>query len=105
MVSHRHPFRWAAVRILQISISVKVNQYSGNYTFWYSLPNGKTTPTGANKKQGGQEKKSYKSSSLDLVQTFAKSKAVKKMIEKLDILEIKPSSEDILRFFDRDRSW
>jgi ATPase subunit of ABC transporter with duplicated ATPase domains len=56
-----------------------------------SLPNGKTTPTGANKSKEDKKKRVTRVHRW-FSANVAKSKAVKKMIEKLDILEIKPSS-------------
>jgi ATPase subunit of ABC transporter with duplicated ATPase domains len=107
VVSHdRHFLDAVCTNIADIDFG-KVNQYSGNYTFWYE-----SSQLAARQRQQANKKAEDKKKELqEFIARFsanvAKSKQAtsrKKMIEKLDITEIKPSSRRYPAIiFDRDR--
>ena len=107
VVSHdRHFLDAVCTHIADIDFG-KVNQYSGNYTFWYE-----SSQLAARQRQKANQKAEDKKKELqEFIARFsanvAKSKQAtsrKKMIEKLDIAEIKPSSRRYPAIiFDRDR--
>ena len=107
VVSHdRHFLDSVCTHISDIDFS-KINHYSGNYTFWYE------SSQLAAKQRAQQNKKSEdkKKELEDFIRRFsanvAKSKQAtsrKKMIEKLNVEDIKPSSRRYPAIiFDRDR--
>ncbi len=107
VVSHdRHFLDAVCTHISDIDFS-KINHYSGNYTFWYE------SSQLAAKQRAQQNKKSEdkKKELEDFIRRFsanvAKSKQAtsrKKMIEKLKVEDIKPSSRRYPAIiFDRDR--
>jgi ATPase subunit of ABC transporter with duplicated ATPase domains len=107
VVSHdRHFLDAVCTHISDIDFS-KINHYSGNYTFWYE------SSQLAAKQRAQQNKKSEdkKKELEDFIRRFsanvAKSKQAtsrKKMIEKLNVEDIKPSSRRYPAIiFDRDR--
>lgn len=107
VVSHdRHFLDAVCTHISDIDFG-KVNQYSGNYTFWYE-----SSQLAARQRQQANKKAEDKKKELqEFIARFsanvAKSKQAtsrKKMIDKLDIAEIKPSSRRYPAIiFDRDR--
>lgn len=107
VVSHdRHFLDAVCTHIADIDFG-KVNQYSGNYTFWYE-----SSQLAARQRQQANKKAEEKKKELqEFIARFsanvAKSKQAtsrKKMIDKLDIAEIKPSSRRYPAIiFDRDR--
>jgi ATPase subunit of ABC transporter with duplicated ATPase domains len=107
VVSHdRHFLDAVCTHIADIDFG-KINQYSGNYTFWYE-----SSQLAARQRQQANKKAEEKKKELqEFIARFsanvAKSKQAtsrKKMIEKLDISEIKPSSRRYPAIiFDRDR--
>lgn len=107
VVSHdRHFLDAVCTHIADIDFG-KVNQYSGNYTFWYE-----SSQLAARQRQQANKKAEDKKKELqEFIARFsanvAKSKQAtsrKKMIDKLDIAEIKPSSRRYPAIiFDRDR--
>jgi ATPase subunit of ABC transporter with duplicated ATPase domains len=107
VVSHdRHFLDAVCTHIADIDFG-KINQYSGNYTFWYE-----SSQLAARQRQQANKKAEEKKKELqEFIARFsanvAKSKQAtsrKKMIDKLDISEIKPSSRRYPAIiFDRDR--
>jgi ATPase subunit of ABC transporter with duplicated ATPase domains len=107
VVSHdRHFLDAVCTNIADIDFG-KINQYSGNYTFWYE-----SSQLAARQRQQANKKAEDKKKELqEFIARFsanmAKSKQAtsrKKMIDKLDISEIKPSSRRYPAIiFDRDR--
>jgi ATPase subunit of ABC transporter with duplicated ATPase domains len=107
VVSHdRHFLDAVCTHISDIDFG-KVNQYSGNYSFWYE-----SSQLAARQRQQANKKAEDKKKELqEFIARFsanvAKSKQAtsrKKMIEKLDISEIKPSSRRYPAIiFDRER--
>ncbi len=107
VVSHdRHFLDAVCTHIADIDFG-KINQYSGNYTFWYE-----SSQLAARQRQQANKKAEEKKKELqEFIARFsanvAKSKQAtsrKKMIDKLDISEIKPSSRRYPAIiFERDR--
>jgi ATPase subunit of ABC transporter with duplicated ATPase domains len=107
VVSHdRHFLDAVCTNIADIDFG-KINQYSGNYAFWYE-----SSQLAARQRQQANKKAEDKKKELqEFIARFsanmAKSKQAtsrKKMIDKLDISEIKPSSRRYPAIiFDRDR--
>jgi len=107
VVSHdRHFLDSVCTHISDIDYS-KINHYSGNYTFWYE-----SSQLASKQRQQANKKAEDKKKELEeFVRRFsanmAKSKQAtsrKKMIEKLNVDEIKPSSRRYPAIiFDRDR--
>ena len=107
VVSHdRHFLDAVCTHISDIDFG-KINHYSGNYTFWYE-----SSQLAAKQRQQANKKAEDKKKELeDFIRRFsanvAKSKQAtsrKKMIEKLNVDEIQPSSRRYPAIiFDRDR--
>jgi ATPase subunit of ABC transporter with duplicated ATPase domains len=107
VVSHdRHFLDAVCTNIADIDFG-KINQYTGNYTFWYE-----SSQLAARQRQQANKKAEDKKKELqEFIARFsanvAKSKQAtsrKKMIDKLDISEIKPSSRRYPAIiFERDR--
>ncbi|MGY6647317.1 ABC-F family ATP-binding cassette domain-containing protein [Wenyingzhuangia sp. IMCC45574] len=107
VVSHdRHFLDAVCTHISDIDFG-KINHYSGNYSFWYE-----SSQLAAKQRQQANKKAEDKKKELeDFIRRFsanvAKSKQAtsrKKMIEKLNVDEIKPSSRRYPAIiFDRDR--
>ncbi len=95
VVSHdRHFLDAVCTHIADIDFS-KVNQYSGNYTFWYESSQLAARQKAQANKKAEEKKKELQEFIARFSANVAKSKQAtsrKKMIEKLNIEEIKPSS-------------
>ena len=95
VVSHdRHFLDAVCTHISDIDFS-KINHYSGNYTFWYESSQLATRQRAQQNKKSEEKKKELQEFIARFSANVAKSKQAtsrKKMIEKLDISEIKPSS-------------
>ncbi len=107
VVSHdRHFLDAVCTNIADIDFG-KVNQYSGNYTFWYESSQLAAKQRAQANKKAEEKKKELQEFIARFSANVAKSKQAtsrKKMIEKLDITEIKPSSRRYPAIiFDRDR--
>jgi ATPase subunit of ABC transporter with duplicated ATPase domains len=107
VVSHdRHFLDAVCTNIADIDFS-KLNQYSGNYTFWYESSQLAAKQRAQANKKAEDKKKELQEFIARFSANVAKSKQAtsrKKMIEKLDISEIKPSSRRYPAIiFDRDR--
>lgn len=107
VVSHdRHFLDAVCTNIADIDFG-KVNQYSGNYTFWYESSQLAAKQRAQANKKAEEKKKELQEFIARFSANVAKSKQAtsrKKMIEKLDISEIKPSSRRYPAIiFDRDR--
>jgi len=107
VVSHdRHFLDAVCTNIADIDFG-KLNQYSGNYTFWYESSQLALRQRQQANKKAEDKKKELQEFIARFSANVAKSKQAtsrKKMIEKLDIAEIKPSSRRYPAIiFDRDR--
>jgi ATPase subunit of ABC transporter with duplicated ATPase domains len=95
VVSHdRHFLDSVCTHISDIDFS-KINHYSGNYTFWYESSQLAARQRAQQNKKAEEKKKELQEFILRFSANVAKSKQAtsrKKMIEKLNIEEIKPSS-------------
>jgi ATPase subunit of ABC transporter with duplicated ATPase domains len=95
VVSHdRHFLDAVCTHISDIDFG-KINQYSGNYTFWYESSQLAARQRAQQNKKSEEKKKELQEFIARFSANVAKSKQAtsrKKMIEKLDIEEIKPSS-------------
>ena len=95
VVSHdRHFLDAVCTHISDIDFS-KINHYSGNYTFWYESSQLAARQKVQQNKKSEEKKKELQEFIARFSANVAKSKQAtsrKKMIEKLDISEIKPSS-------------
>ena len=95
VVSHdRHFLDAVCTHISDIDFS-KINHYSGNYTFWYESSQLAARQRAQQNKKSEDKKKELQEFIARFSANVAKSKQAtsrKKMIEKLDISEIKPSS-------------
>ena len=95
IVSHdRHFLDAVCTHISDIDFS-KINHYSGNYTFWYESSQLAARQRAQQNKKSEDKKKELQEFIARFSANVAKSKQAtsrKKMIEKLDISEIKPSS-------------
>ena len=95
IVSHdRHFLDAVCTHISDIDFS-KINHYSGNYTFWYESSQLAARQRAQQNKKSADKKKELQEFIARFSANVAKSKQAtsrKKMIEKLDISEIKPSS-------------
>ncbi len=95
IVSHdRHFLDAVCTHISDIDFG-KINHYSGNYTFWYESSQLATRQRAQQNKKSEEKKKELQEFISRFSANVAKSKQAtsrKKMIEKLDIEEIKPSS-------------
>jgi len=95
VVSHdRHFLDAVCTHISDIDYS-KINHYSGNYTFWYESSQLATRQRAQQNKKAEEKKKELEEFIRRFSANVAKSKQAtsrKKMIEKLNVDEIKPSS-------------
>ncbi|MEP0051012.1 ABC-F family ATP-binding cassette domain-containing protein [Nonlabens ulvanivorans] len=95
VVSHdRHFLDAVCTHIADIDFG-KVNQYSGNYTFWYESSQLAARQKAQANKKAEEKKKELQEFVARFSANMAKSKQAtsrKKMIDKLNIEEIKPSS-------------
>ncbi|MCM4154535.1 ATP-binding cassette domain-containing protein [Gramella sp. AN32] len=107
VVSHdRHFLDSVCTHISDIDFG-KINNYSGNYTFWYESSQLAARQRAQQNKKAEEKKKELQEFILRFSANVAKSKQAtsrKKMIEKLNIEDIKPSSRRYPAIiFDRDR--
>ncbi|KGL63187.1 ABC-F family ATP-binding cassette domain-containing protein [Polaribacter sp. Hel1_85] len=95
VVSHdRHFLDAVCTHISDIDYS-KINHYSGNYTFWYESSQLATRQRAQQNKKAEEKKKELEEFIRRFSANMAKSKQAtsrKKMIDKLNVEEIKPSS-------------
>ncbi len=95
VVSHdRHFLDAVCTHISDIDFG-KINSYSGNYTFWYESSQLAARQRSQQNKKAEEKKKELQEFIMRFSANVAKSKQAtsrKKMIEKLNIDEIKPSS-------------
>ena len=95
VVSHdRHFLEAFCTHISDIDFG-KINHYSGNYTFWYESSQLASRQRAQQNKKAEEKKKELQEFISRFSANVAKSKQAtsrKKMIEKLDIQEIRPSS-------------
>ncbi|RWW96650.1 ABC-F family ATP-binding cassette domain-containing protein [Flavobacterium cerinum] len=95
VVSHdRHFLDAVCTHISDIDFS-KINQYSGNYTFWYESSQLAARQRAQQNKKADEKKKELQEFIMRFSANVAKSKQAtsrKKMLEKLKIDDIKPSS-------------
>jgi len=107
VVSHdRHFLDAVCTHISDIDFS-KINHYSGNYTFWYESSQLAAKQRAQQNKKAEDKKKELEDFIRRFSANVAKSKQAtsrKKMIEKLNVEDIKPSSRRYPAIiFDRDR--
>ena len=107
IVSHdRHFLDAVCTHISDIDFS-KINHYSGNYTFWYESSQLAARQRSQQNKKAEDKKKELEEFIRRFSANVAKSKQAtsrKKMIEKLNISDIKPSSRRYPAIiFERDR--
>ncbi len=107
VVSHdRHFLDAVCTHISDIDYG-KINHYSGNYTFWYESSQLAAKQRAQQNKKAEEKKKELEEFIRRFSANVAKSKQAtsrKKMIEKLNISDIKPSSRRYPAIiFDRDR--
>lgn len=107
VVSHdRHFLDAVCTHISDIDYG-KINHYSGNYTFWYESSQLAAKQRAQQNKKSEEKKKELEAFIRRFSANVAKSKQAtsrKKMIEKLNIEDIKPSSRRYPAIiFDRDR--
>jgi len=107
VVSHdRHFLDAVCTHISDIDFS-KINHYSGNYTFWYESSQLAARQRAQQNKKAEDKKKELEEFIRRFSANMAKSKQAtsrKKMIDKLDIEKIKPSSRRYPAIiFERDR--
>ncbi len=107
VVSHdRHFLDAVCTHISDIDFS-KINHYSGNYTFWYESSQLAARQRAQQNKKAEDKKKELQEFIARFSANVAKSKQAtsrKKMIEKLNIEDIKPSSRRYPAIiFERDR--
>ncbi len=107
VVSHdRHFLDAVCTHISDIDFG-KINHYSGNYTFWYESSQLAARQRAQQNKKAEEKKKELEEFIRRFSANVAKSKQAtsrKKMIEKLNIEDIKPSSRRYPAIiFDRDR--
>ena len=107
VVSHdRHFLDSVCTHISDIDFS-KINHYSGNYTFWYESSQLAARQRAQQNKKAEEKKKELEEFIRRFSANVAKSKQAtsrKKMIEKLNISDIKPSSRRYPSIiFERDR--
>lgn len=95
VVSHdRHFLDAVCTHVSDIDFG-KINHYSGNYTFWYESSQLAARQRAQQNKKAEEKKKELQEFIMRFSANVAKSKQAtsrKKMIEKLNIEEIKPSS-------------
>ncbi|MDG1112036.1 MAG: ATP-binding cassette domain-containing protein, partial [Polaribacter sp.] len=107
VVSHdRHFLDAVCTHISDIDFS-KINHYSGNYTFWYESSQLAAKQRAQQNKKAEDKKKELEDFIRRFSANVAKSKQAtsrKKMIEKLDVADIRPSSRRYPAIiFDRER--
>ena len=107
VVSHdRHFLDAVCTHISDIDYS-KINHYSGNYTFWYESSQLAAKQRAQQNKKAEDKKKELEEFIRRFSANMAKSKQAtsrKKMIEKLNVADIKPSSRRYPAIiFERDR--
>ncbi len=107
VVSHdRHFLDAVCTKISDIDFS-KINQYSGNYSFWYESSQLAARQRAQQNKKAEEKKKELEEFIRRFSANVAKSKQAtsrKKMIEKLNVSDIKPSSRRYPAIiFDRER--
>ncbi len=107
VVSHdRHFLDAVCTHVSDIDFG-KINHYSGNYTFWYESSQLAAKQRAQANKKAEEKKKELEEFIRRFSANVAKSKQAtsrKKMIEKLNVEEIKPSSRRYPAIiFDRDR--
>lgn len=107
VVSHdRHFLDSVCTHISDIDFG-KINHYSGNYTFWYESSQLAARQRAQQNKKAEEKKKELEEFIRRFSANVAKSKQAtsrKKMIEKLNVSEIKPSSRRYPAIiFDRER--
>ena len=107
VVSHdRHFLDAVCTHISDIDFG-KINHYSGNYTFWYESSQLAAKQRAQQNKKAEDKKKELEDFIRRFSANVAKSKQAtsrKKMIEKLDVADIKPSSRRYPAIiFDRER--
>ena len=107
VVSHdRHFLDAVCTHISDIDFG-KINHYSGNYTFWYESSQLAAIPRAQQNKKAEDKKKELEEFIRRFSANVAKSKQAtsrKKMIEKLNVEDIQPSSRRYPAIiFDRDR--
>ncbi|UZO79879.1 ATP-binding cassette domain-containing protein [Aquimarina sp. ERC-38] len=107
VVSHdRHFLDAVCTHISDIDFG-KINHFSGNYTFWYESSQLAARQRAQQNKKAEEKKKELQEFIARFSANVAKSKQAtsrKKMIDKLDISEIKPSSRRYPAIiFERDR--
>ncbi len=107
VVSHdRHFLDAVCTHISDIDFG-KINHFSGNYTFWYESSQLAARQRSQQNKKAEDKKKELEDFIRRFSANVAKSKQAtsrKKMIEKLDVAEIKPSSRRYPAIiFDRER--
>lgn len=107
VVSHdRHFLDAVCTHISDIDFS-KINHYSGNYTFWYESSQLAARQRAQQNKKAEEKKKELEEFIRRFSANVAKSKQAtsrKKMIEKLNVTDIKPSSRRYPAIiFERDR--
>jgi len=107
VVSHdRHFLDAVCTHISDIDFG-KINHYSGNYTFWYESSQLAAKQRAQQNKKAEEKKKELEEFIRRFSANVAKSKQAtsrKKMIEKLNVEDIKPSSRRYPAIiFDRDR--
>lgn len=95
VVSHdRHFLDSVCTHICDLDFS-KINLFSGNYTFWYQASQLATRQKAQQNKKAEEKKKELQEFIQRFSSNVAKAKqatARKKMLEKLDVADIKPSS-------------
>lgn len=80
----------------------KINHYSGNYTFWYESSQLAARQRAQQNKKAEEKKAELEEFIRRFSANVAKSKQAtsrKKMIDKLNLEEIKPSAQDIQQLF------
>ncbi|MCK5814553.1 MAG: ATP-binding cassette domain-containing protein [Flavobacteriaceae bacterium] len=107
VVSHdRHFLDAVCTHISDIDFG-KINNYSGNYTFWYESSQLAAKQRAQQNKKAADKKKELEEFIRRFSANMAKSKQAtsrKKMIDKLDVSDIKPSSRRYPAIiFERDR--
>jgi len=107
VVSHdRHFLDAVCTHVSDIDFG-KINHYSGNYTFWYESSQLAAKQRAQQNKKAEDKKKELEEFIRRFSANMAKSKQAtsrKKMIEKLDVSQIKPSSRRYPAIiFERDR--
>ena len=107
VVSHDHHFLDAVCTHISDIDFGKINHFSGNYTFWYESSQLAARQRSQQNKKAEDKKKELEDFIRRFSANVAKSKQAtsrKKMIEKLDVTQIRPSSRRYPAIiFDRER--